>query len=69
MPLKDFVEETWNALNTGDKYDEYPIGHAKLWWAKTEDGRKELMKLLPQAPAGLDVRQFSQETLDKQEGR
>jgi hypothetical protein len=52
MPLKDFVEETWADLNKGDEYDEYPIGMAKGWWMKTETGRRELVKLLPQTPAG-----------------
>jgi hypothetical protein len=54
MPLKDFVEETWEVLNKGDEYDEYPIGRAKNWWSKTEGPRRELLKILPQAPAGVE---------------
>lgn len=51
MPLAEFVEETWGALNKGNDYDEYPIGTSAFFYSSVELPRKDMMKHLPQTPA------------------
>jgi len=51
MPLEDFVEETWNDLNEGNPYGEFPIGQTKHWYASVEPGRKYALAKMPNVAA------------------
>jgi hypothetical protein len=53
MPLKDFIEETWEKFNRGMPNDEYPIQMSENWYASIEPARRKGMEHLPLNAAGV----------------
>jgi hypothetical protein len=45
MPLGDFLEETWSALEKGEE-DEILVGPNRERWGNIEDGKKAGFKMV-----------------------